>query len=272
MDMKYQVKPHLDRARNLLLSDEEHSLRYASLELRFAIEAHVYNQLRAGMDKIPESVINTWQPPQAIKLLSEFEDTADKDLHVEISTPDGDKETISYKNIKYSDLRKLYNSLGSNLHQPTIKKADDYKINKQTIQNALKKLDETQGYNLIVFHRPYDVINCNKCKKDILYTKHFISNNSILNCQSQGCKNYYVLRLVEGDGIEHFCSAAFYCKSCDTEISFYLYELDEGGDFTCKKCGKEYEITNGIFSNDQVTKMPKFNFDESNNIALVEDD
>ncbi|WP_256849919.1 hypothetical protein [Pantoea sp. Fr-CA_6] len=270
--MKYQVKAHLDRARELLKSNEEHSLRYASLELRFAIEAHVYNQLRAGMDKIPESVMNTWQPPQAIRLLSDFEETADKDLYMEISTPEGEKETIAYKNIKYSDLKKIYNALGSNLHQPTLKKVDNYKINKQVIQDALEKMDETQGYNLISFHRPYDIINCGKCKKDILFTKHYVSNNSILKCQSQGCKNYYVIRLSGDDGVEHFCSATFNCMSCESKISLHLFELDEGGDFACKQCGNEYEVTNGIFSNGHVSKMPKFNFDGTTNLQYLEED
>ncbi|MCH9267730.1 hypothetical protein [Pantoea ananatis] len=270
--MKYTIEPHLKRARELLLSDDEHSLRYASLELRLAIEAHVYNQLRAGMDTIPESVINTWQPPQAIRLLSEFEETADKDLYVEITTPDGEKETIEYKNIKYSELRSLYNTLGSNLHQPTIKKIDTYKIKKQSVQGVLDKLEKLQGYNLITFHRPYNVINCEKCKKDILYTNNSVIKNSILNCQAPDCQNYYVIRITEDDVIERFCRASFLCISCESEISLHLFELDKGGDFTCKNCGKDYEVTNGIFSDGIVTKMPKFNFDGGANLKLTAED
>lgn len=232
--MGYQVKPHLDRAKSFLLSDNVDSLRYASLELRLAIEAHVYNQLKATMDKIPESVINTWQPQKAIKLLCEFEETADMDLHVIIRNEgegegEGEDEDVinaEYKNIKSKDLNKWYNSIGSNLHQPTIKNSENYKINKQKLIDLHVELERIEGYGLIAFTRPYSTINCEACHKDILYNEFYIMKHSILECQNQGCKNYYLIRKAT-DGVNEFtCYATIMCWTCEEKMSFHFFELD----------------------------------------------
>lgn len=261
--MSYQVKPHLDRAKSFLLSDDVDSLRYASLELRLAIEAHVYNQLKASMGKIPESVIDTWQPPQAIKLLSEFEETADMDLYVTIGSEEGLDFNAAYKNIKYSNLRKWYNSIGSNLHQPTIKNSENYKINKQKLIDLHVELERIQGYGLIVFTRPYRTINCEACHKDILYNDFYIMKHSILECQNQGCKNYYLIRKATDEVNEITCYATIKCWTCEEKMSFHFFELDKAGfSFKCKTCGREYEVSNSIISQKNIVPLPKFTFEK----------
>lgn len=270
--MGYQVKPHLDRAKTFLLSDDVDSLRYASLELRLAIEAHVYNQLKATMDKIPESVINTWQPQKAIKLLCEFEETADMDLHVTVRNEGEDEDVINveYKNIKSKDLNKWYNSIGSNLHQPTIRNAENYKINKKKLIDLHMELERIQGYGLIAFSRPYRTINCEACHKDILYNDFYIKEHSKLECQSQGCKNYYLIKTAT-DGITEFtCSARINCWACNEQMSFNFFELNEGFLFKCKPCGREYEVRNSIVSQKAVVLLPKFNFDEIDKLEVVQ--
>ncbi|KPY82208.1 hypothetical protein ALP06_200274 [Pseudomonas coronafaciens pv. atropurpurea] len=42
----YRVQPYLDRAKELLKASDEHTKRYAALELRFALENVVYRQMR----------------------------------------------------------------------------------------------------------------------------------------------------------------------------------------------------------------------------------
>ena len=100
MNHKYDKNSHFNNAKVLLKNDDLQSIRYACLELRYFIEAHVYERLFAEVDVLPKTVIETWQPNKAIKFLAMFDDLADKDLVVSLSANDGkDLTKIEYNNL-----------------------------------------------------------------------------------------------------------------------------------------------------------------------------
>ena len=80
MAHQYNKNFHFNNAKTLLKSDDLQSIRYACLELRYFIEAHVYERLYRETEILPKQVIDTWQPNKAIKFLSIFDELADKDL------------------------------------------------------------------------------------------------------------------------------------------------------------------------------------------------
>jgi len=111
------------RAQQLLAEPTAENLRYAALELRLCIEALTYEKLRAFSDMVPEAVLATWQPPQAVKALLEFEPTADRTFTLFAGVEE--QPGIASKNMQYVGqhtalrltwLRKHYHKLGSLLH------------------------------------------------------------------------------------------------------------------------------------------------------------
>ena len=74
----------LVRAKAELASTDAHRIRYAALELRFAMEALTYDRALAYEEEIPPSEYNTWQPRKVMSLLLEINPTADKDSSVTI--------------------------------------------------------------------------------------------------------------------------------------------------------------------------------------------
>jgi hypothetical protein len=267
--MTYDFKEHLQNASSLYKLGDNASLRYCALELRLAIECHVYNQLKASLGNIPESVVNTWQPPQAIKSLCMFEDTADMDLEARISGGGIENITLKYKNIKYQDLNKWYNTLGSYLHQPTIKK-QYFAIDKQKLHNIQVELNKLCDFNLITFSRGYNNIKCEKCNKDILFTKSYVEKNNKLNCQSAGCKNYAVIRLSPTGEVESFQHASIPCFKCGTKHSMLLCDIDAESEFTCKACKNKHFINKFINSDGRVTPVPEFSFEST--LLMIEDE
>ncbi|MGR7242931.1 hypothetical protein ACU619_23760 [Klebsiella aerogenes] len=264
--MDYNFKEHLEKARQLYEQGSDATLRYCALELRFAIECHVYNQLRAGLGKIPESVINTWQPPQAIKALCMFEETADKDLKVTISGGEGEDIEVEYKNIQYKDLSKWYNTLGSYLHQPTIKNKN-FEIDSGKLESIISKLSHIAECNLITFHRGYEKIKCEKCGKEILFTRNYVEKHNKLSCQNQGCRNYVIIRVAQDNNIESFQTAIIPCLKCNNEIVIPLCDIEDGSHVTCKKCKNEHMVRKFIQSEDKVIPVPEYTFEHTNGIS-----
>ncbi|NWD84098.1 hypothetical protein HX891_27275, partial [Pseudomonas reactans] len=81
----YNKRKHLARAKLLLKNNELSSLRHASLEMRYFLEAHVYERLLKDADQLPKSIIQKWEPNKAMKILSMFDKLADMDLTLTIS-------------------------------------------------------------------------------------------------------------------------------------------------------------------------------------------
>ncbi|EOW9299295.1 hypothetical protein ACN25S_003677, partial [Vibrio cholerae] len=89
VEHKYDKNFHFNNAKMLLEKDDLQSIRYACLELRYFIEAHVYERLYQETDILPQTVIETWQPNKAIKFLAMFDELADKDLVMSVYGEDG---------------------------------------------------------------------------------------------------------------------------------------------------------------------------------------
>ncbi len=237
---RYEKDAHYDKARSLLKSDDLQSLRYACLELRYFIEAHVYQQLLAGAEEIPRTIIETWQPNKAIKLLSDFDDLADKDLHLSIFSGDGElQDKITYNNIPIKDLNKLYNSLGSYLHLPMPKKLADYRIDKNKIIKIFDQLERLTTGNLMVVKGNYEFFQCEACGENILYTQHYVKLNESIACQNDSCRIEHAIRTSE-NSVSFGARYVFECGVCHKEASVFFSKIEDGFKFKCDHCETEY--------------------------------
>lgn len=237
---RYEKDAHYEKARSLLESDDLQSLRYACLELRYFIEAHVYQQLLAGAEEIPRTIIETWQPNKAIKLLSDFDDLADKDLHFSIFSEEGElQDTITYNNIPIKDLNKIYNSLGSYLHLPMPKKLADHKIDKNKTVKIFDQLKRLTTGNLMVVKASYEFFQCEACGENVLYTQHYVKSNESIACQNDSCRIEYAIRASE-NSVSFGSKYVFECGVCHKEASVFFSKIEDGFKFKCGHCETEY--------------------------------
>jgi hypothetical protein len=67
----------LQKAKELLKSDENENLVYAALELRMSMEAVIYNQAGLYKSELPENVMEIWQPKKLLEVLLEIDPNCD---------------------------------------------------------------------------------------------------------------------------------------------------------------------------------------------------
>lgn len=79
-----QARQATNRAIALLASGIDEQLRYAALELRFAMEALTYDRAQAYVQEIPPDEMATWQPDKVIKVLLKIDPTADSSYTLSI--------------------------------------------------------------------------------------------------------------------------------------------------------------------------------------------
>ena len=241
MDVKnYDKIFHLNNARSFLIHGDTQSLRYASLEMRYLLEAHVYERLLKGVDTLPKSIIDKWEPNKAMKMLSMFDKYADMDLRLTISNQDGsDSLVIDSPNIKNSLLTSYYNTLGGFLHLPQPTKAAGYQVNKLKLNEIFVALERLTTGNLIIYAIPYESFECEACEQPILYTSHYVENNKTIICQNDKCKNEHHI-LLEDDLIKFGSIVLAPCGECQADLKIFYSELKEGTKVKCEECLTEY--------------------------------
>lgn len=136
----YGITASLDRAKALMASGEDHSLRYACLELRFCLETIAFRQLQQYGDTLPGDVIGKWQADQVIRRLASFDPQSDVEATLAFGVPkeDGSRpdEWIEFgktKPISWKKFRKFHNKLGSFLHIPIPPKNTSGQVEKKVL-------------------------------------------------------------------------------------------------------------------------------------------
>jgi hypothetical protein len=240
---RYDKAFHFNNAKALIEAGGSQQLRYACLEMRMLIEAHVYQRLLREVDELPRSIINTWQANKAVRLHCEFDKYADMDMHLEIKNPDGSSlDDFNYNNLKKSDLNKLYNSLGSYLHLPMPEKVESYVIEKEAISGMLSKLEKVISGNLIVYKVKYESIECSECGKGIVFTQHYLETHNTIICQNDNCKLEYAIH-DKGESTQLSLDyRGFSCHVCHNEISLPYRKIADGFSFQCSSCSTDFKF------------------------------
>lgn len=242
MHVLYDKKTHLENAMKLIEASDTASLRYACLELRFALEAHVYERLSKEVDELPRSVVEKWEPNKAMKMLTMFDELADLDVRVTISEQDGSNpHEFTYHNIKNIDLSRLYNKLGSYLHLPQPSKAKDFQIRKDKIKFIADSILELCEGNLIIIKKEYHQFNCTKCEKPILYTYNYITQNNSIICQNENCRIEHMIEH-KGENVYFGSKIQATCVKCKSDVNFFYSELKVGNTVLCPNCKYSYMV------------------------------
>ncbi|OBU14447.1 hypothetical protein CTM88_20730 [Photobacterium aquimaris] len=249
----YEKSKHLERANILLNSDFPHDHYYASLELRFCIEAIVYQRLLHGIGDLPKAIVKTWQPHKAMKMLEEMDDLAASSCEVHINkaqTEEVPKDGwIKIGEQKIPDIKwltKNYHKLGNFLHLTEPEKAlsQDLRNVREKISQIAKELESFMSGNLVISSNSIDIVHCPSCKYEFLFDLKKVKDGDERRCNNKHCGAVF---RASRKGLErkvkfHYKTHDINCHNCGEEIIIPAEKIIKLDGFKCNKCNSEYLI------------------------------
>lgn len=264
-------RAHVAAARTILESGQDSSLGYAALELRMAIETITYEKLRAHAKRLPESVLETWQPPQAMKALLEFEPHGNREKRVAFgeqpaagqrpATMNALGETRSFD---LTWLRSAYHRLGNFLHVPAPRRAlkAATPVSVAGVRSALNQIlaevarvseGTLEGGIAVVVH-----FNCFRCEQTVWSNTEAVRVTKRAVCLNPACAAVHVAEINDKDEFTFVLDAVeATCADCGEVISIERRHISLGSSFVCESCKATYEFTHVTYEYDRKRSTPK---------------
>lgn len=202
--MSDEKRTCLDRAKRWLADPAPEGIRYAALELRMVMEMLTYEKLRSASDVIPPSVVDTWQPPQAVKALLEFQPMADRTFKIDIGRLPADTDLDKQEWLPLGEhyalplkwLRKHYNKVGKMLHAPSARETQAAQPAKQSayLGEVVDELEKALISGIAGFtERGGYTFNCGDCGKFVIRNADAMEAGQTAVCPTPGCDAEYRL-------------------------------------------------------------------------------
>lgn len=246
----------LARTEKLLNGDDPLGLRYAALELRMFMETVIYQKSDSFKKHIPEKQFKTWQVPKLLKILSKFDEFAEKDFGLSYaleSSPGVPSESFKkmgeHKTFTVKWLNKNYNKIGGILHFPRV---DDIWFSKESDLRVYLKyvLEECQkvakGNILGSSLGTYINFNCMKCGQVNVAPKFVIQSGDVFNCLNENCSaSFTAFEEKNGSWNVKRQWEKIKCMNdqCGVEIGIENSDLKQGNEFQCNECGTKYLLS-----------------------------
>lgn len=250
-------RSHLGRAKALFERGDADALIYCALELRMAIEAHVYDTARSYSDELPEKKLSKWQPAQLLRELLEIDPHAavTGTLSIAREADDaGPKEWVTIGTQKCMSLKEVgdtYNHLGKYLHLETVLDRADGKMRDLArlqslcgkIITRLEELYSTTLHGLKLGNTSQ--MNCFVCSKVIKRrTTNLKEGDAVVTQCGSDCFATYSMELL-GEQIKwtaRFDEAPCQHEGCNGTVQIWERHQKAGNSFLCDKCRRGTEI------------------------------
>ena len=251
MNYRHEARTALERAREHLAEPKGGRVRYAALELRFALESLVYERAGSYTEELPGSALQTWQPGKLLKILLEIDPFADKSASLSIGEEEeygkpapqmhslGRDRVLTLKEIKT-----YYDRLGSYLHEPTPEQVDAGKCASEgkmldRCRELVEIIDEVLSspvYNLNF--RVTSKIQCGKCENTI--TRRLPPDGGEVVAKCVNCLAEYEVTYGKGDKVTWTpLVQPIGCANpdCNAEFELWNSEIKVGTNWLCSTCG-----------------------------------
>src|SRR6267143_6088324 len=126
------TRQHLEKATRLLATGDDDDLIYACLELRKSLEAYAYSLLQRYLSEVPLRAVETWQADKVLKELLAIDPKAGSSYTLRMKRNASENEAAGEwrklgedRRLPGDYVRKSYQTLGSFLHVPTIRRSND---------------------------------------------------------------------------------------------------------------------------------------------------
>lgn len=229
-------------------------MRYAALELRMVMEMLTYEKLRAASDVIPPSVVDTWQPPQAVKALLEFQPLADQTFKLDIGKLPADTDFDKQEWLPLGEhyamslkwLRKHYNKVGNMLHVSSARETQASKPADQAayIGEVIGELEKVLSSGITdLTERSGYTFNCGDCGKLVIRNAHAMEAGQTAVCPTSGCDaEYKLVRNEHGAMMMRPLLVRFECEACEAGTDIAQRKVALGLEFDCLGCRQRYRV------------------------------
>ena len=212
-DFRSDVRDSLRRARKELDSEVPERLRYAALELRFALEALTYERAQSYAAELPPQEYHTWQPRKLMAVLVEIDPSAFSSgtlfagLEEEYGKPpplEAMKLVGTEKTLSVADIKEFYDALGSFLHTSTLGQLKSGKV----VDNS-KIMDRCEKAFQLITH----ILN------SPIWKINFGNFTELPECMNSNCKMPVRKRILPGSNV-----VRAECFECKTEYKIVVGE------------------------------------------------
>lgn len=249
----YDKESHFKRAQKQLKSDSEADHVYACLELRLCIEAIVYQTLLHGMKSIPKNIIEKWQPPQALEMLTKIDQFAEGKLTVSVNLSNSLAPPVNdwillgerkMPTVKW--LKKNYQALGNYLHlrQPSKVSTPRKTTAKEKANSIAKDLEDLISGNLLMCTKNSDIrisscLFSPGCEGEFFFNAATIKSGDEIICHE--CRSTFIAKKEN----EITFSSKIYdieCSSCKKMLEVEDSKIKSLEGFTCKYCQSKHLV------------------------------
>lgn len=261
MNFRQIARDAVKRARHQMAEAEPQALKYAALELRFAMEALTYERAQTFKKEFPESEYATWQPRQVMRVLLEIDPLADKGVEVRYAPEDANGEqdgpmrsmgTETVLGLK--QLKKHYDAIGSFLHVPTLKQHSQGHDNSS---EALRRRcsDIADYLDLVLKSKIYNVnfsdhLDCPCAECGAVIRKRIFQNVDRMetDCLTERCPASYAIEKVGDKWAWQAKQSRLVCAKdgCIGAIILWDRRIEVGKEWTCEQCGQKHRFHIGF--------------------------
>jgi hypothetical protein len=241
------VEKHVANVQILLGRDDEHSVIYAALEIRMAIESLFYALLPQYEEEIPEDLLKQWQPRAIIDAIIDCNPLVQWHSQVTIGrsgAPPGSPPLFVGQQhpISRELLRKYYHRLGSYLHARRDGSAVPRTRLRSVIVAATQRVEEfCRGTSLLHNMGLYISIIC-ACGRVIKRNALGLGGRRHIRCPASACGAIYDL-ISAHDGLTEWAmrSEIFTC-ACKHQTKIGVHLIADGAPLECSGCGAAFVI------------------------------
>jgi len=251
INFRHEARCCLDRARSLLAHADESSIRYVCLELRFAIEYLVYQNLQAYLEEVDNAALQKWTPKQVINEMLEIDPLADKSAGIACGIEEvygmgskdmrfiGEDRRFS---VKWANSN--HNALGNFLHAPTLFQINSGNV--PTLEKMTVKIQEIVGVIEKILSSPVFNVNFGQfysfkcdCGRNIKRRIGSFKLEDGIKCPSCGAVWDIVSEDETVDHVKFLERRIIYrCFACGLENTIGVNKIREGERLICQ-CGAE---------------------------------
>jgi DNA-directed RNA polymerase subunit RPC12/RpoP len=251
--MMYDKNDLLERAKNFIISDDHEALKYACLDLRMCIELICYEKFELYLDEMPIDMLKMWQPRKILNYLLEIDPYACFDHTLILGQEDENGHwkdgalVIDHKAITLKFVKETYDKLGRYLHIPTT--SDHRSMHLESIKKELRnyllkevipeieRLCNSEGVSNLTERIKFKCAYCG-----VLWSpsKRSLEKFKMAVCPMDGCRAQYDFSYVNGRPTVNVKMRAYRCMSCGEAIFIEEHKLEEGLEFSCKKCNSNF--------------------------------
>lgn len=246
----------LGRARALLKSGQDPDVRYAALELRFAIEAIIYGKAESFQAELPLSEYGEWRPKQILQALLDIDPMADQPVVLRAARQARKGEAAENLRIVGSEtpldigtIKRHYDALGNILHSPTARQLAEGKGHDlaklrtrcDQLADALERVLASPIFNINM--GVFSSWPCGRCGATV--RRRLPRDPGPVEAHCPACSAPYLGdhdgEIARWERVEQPVDCLN--PDCDAQGALWVDQLKEGATWACHGCGKRHRLS-----------------------------